>query len=221
MRAISAIRCSAVVFDLDGTLVDSFPGIEASLRQAVMAVDPTLDLAGLREAVGPPLAIMIARLWPEATEEVRRAVLDAFRSEYNTRGFLATVPYAGVPELLCRLQVAEKDLYVLTNKPKIPTLQILKHLGLDGFFCDILSPDSVSPSLATKSDGAHLLVKRHSLIPSRTLMVGDSHDDLKAAESVGFHFLEAAYGYGSIDENVTTVRRLRLKTPSDLAKVVT
>ena len=134
MRAISAIRCSAVVFDLDGTLVVSFPGIEESLRQAVMAVDPSLDLAGLREAVGPPLAIMIARLWPEATEEVRRAVLDAFRSEYNTRGFLATVPYAGVPELLCRLQVAEKDLYVLTNKPKIPTLQILKHLGLDGFF---------------------------------------------------------------------------------------
>jgi phosphoglycolate phosphatase len=209
-----------LLFDLDGTLVDSFHGIADSLRYAVSVVDPSLNLSGLKNHIGPPLPKMLALMWPDLREDLKWAILQEFRADYNSRGSLFSKPYDGVPELLNQLKLEERLLFVLTNKPQVPTLKILRHLGLEEYFTEILSPDSVTPQLATKSAGAFLLSQKYALIAEETLLIGDSQDDLRAAEEAGFTFVEASYGYGICYETVTQNKRLRLKTPRDLAKLV-
>lgn len=209
-----------IVFDLDGTLVDSFPGIVESMRHAVSVIDPTLDLSDLKSQVGPPLPTMLSRMWPDLAEELRGSVLAEFRSDYISRGYRFSVAYKGIPEVLHQFRSSGVTLFVLTNKPEAPTLKILSYLGLEAYFTEILSPDSMKPTLSSKSDGALHLLKKYRLLAQETILVGDSPDDLKAARIAGFDFLEAAYGYGNFDEIVTEDAWFRLKSPTDLAKLV-
>jgi phosphoglycolate phosphatase len=78
----------------------------------------------------------------------------------------------------------------------------------------------MNPPLSSKSEGALHLGKTHRLVANETLLVGDSPDDLKAARAAGFSFMEASYGYGNFDEIVTNEAWFRLKSPSDLAKLI-
>lgn len=210
---------SSIIFDLDGTLVDSFSGIAESLRHAISMVDPTLDISQLKSHIGPPLHLMLSQIWPQQSEEVRNQVLFEFRSDYNSRGCLYSIAYPGIPEALNLFHSLRIRLFVLTNKPETPTRRILAYLGLQHYFSDIHCPDSITPHLKTKSEGALILSKNHRLIPTETLLVGDSQDDLRAAQSIGFTFLEASYGYGKLDEIVTKRPWLQLKSPSDLSKI--
>jgi phosphoglycolate phosphatase len=213
-------RFKNIIFDLDGTLIDSFPGIVASLRHAISLVNPSLDLNELKTHIGPPLQEMLSRMWPQQDEEIRKKVLSEFRSDYNDQGCLHSIPYPGISEALQQFQASGLTLFVLTNKPEAPTRRILLHLGLESYFREILSPDSVKPHLGMKSEGALLLAMKHSLVASETLLIGDSPDDLKAARAAGFSFMEATYGYGQFDEIVTRKEWLRLKSSTDLAKVM-
>jgi phosphoglycolate phosphatase len=163
---------------------------------------------------------MLSRMWPQQGDESRNKVLTVFRSDYNNRGCLFSVPYQGISEALQQFQASGITLFVLTNKPEKPARRILEHLGLESHFREILSPDSVTPHLRLKSEGAVLLAKKHSLDASETLLVGDSPDDLKAAQVAGFEFVEAGYGYGDFDEIVTEKVWLRLKSATELAKLI-
>ena len=209
-----------IIFDLDGTLIDSFPGIAESLRYAVSKVNPSLDLTELKTHIGPLLPKMLSLMWPGLAEEVRNEVIREFRPDYNNRGCLFSVTYPGIPKALSYFRSSGVTLFVLTNKPEAPTLRILAHLGLKSHFTEILSPDSVTPHLSTKSEGALLLARKYTLAATETLVVGDGQDDLKAARVAGFRFAAASYGYGNFDEIVTEGSWLRLKSPSDLAKVI-
>ena len=210
----------SIIFDLDGTLIDSFPGIFQSLEHAVAKVNPKLKLTALKNHIGPPLSKMLSRMWPEQAEEERNEVLREFRQDYNNRGCLFSVAYPGISEALHRLCSLGIEMFVLTNKPDAPTRKILKHLVFAGYFTEILSPDSVTPHLSSKSAGAHLLISKHTITPQETLLVGDSSDDLDAAQSAGFDFMEAAYGYGLFDQGAKLNPWLRLKSPKDLARML-
>ena len=208
-----------IIFDLDGTLIDSFPGIDESLRHAASKIGKSLDVSDLKIHIGPPLPVMLSRMWPQHGDEIRNKVLTEFRSDYNNRGCLFSVAYPGISEALHQFQASGITLFVLTNKPEKPARRILEHLGLEPHFREILSPDSVTPPLSMKSEGAVLLAKKYSLVASETLLVGDSPDDLKAAQAAGFEFMEAGYGYGDFDEIVTEKAWLRLKSSTELAKL--
>ena len=209
-----------IIFDLDGTLIDSFPGILQSLEHAVAKVNQKLKLTALENHIGPPLSKMLSRMWPDQADEERNEVLREFRQDYINRGGLFSVAYPGIPEALHQFCSLGLEMFVLTNKPDAPTRKILKHLVLEGYFTEILSPDSVTPNLSSKSAGAHLLIGKHTIIPQETLLVGDSSDDLAAAQSAGFDFMEAAYGYGFFEKNTKLKAWLRLKSPKDLAKMI-
>jgi len=183
-------------------------------------VNPSLDLIGLKIHIGPPLLKMLSAMWPHLAEEARDEILREFRQDYNNSGCLFSVAYPGIPEALHRFCSLGIKMFVLPNKPETPTHKILTNLRLQPLFFEVLSPDSVEPHLSSKSAGAHLLVGKHNLIPQETLLVGDSLDDLAAAQSAGFDFLEAAYGYGILDEGTKLRPWLRLKSPKDLAKIL-
>ncbi len=207
-----------VVFDLDGTLVDSVPGISASLQAAISSLGLSLPLDDLRRWVGPPLRDMIAQMWPHLDQSDVENLVLAFREDYNRDGCLNSKLYPGMLNELVELSGAAVQLFILTNKPLEPTLRILENLSLVSLFRAVHSPDLPSDPFNAKADGAVRLVSRYQLLPENTLLIGDTDDDREAAEAAGFAFLRAAYGYGHFKAASGSQRWPSLDTPSALPR---
>ena len=208
-----------IIFDLDGTLVDSFPGIERSLRSAVREVTGT-DIAVPRKIVGPSLRILVSTLLalPESDGRVE-AVAKSFRALYDAEGWQDTVAYEGVRPTLDVLRARGMRLFVATNKVERPTRAILAHLGLDDGFEIVLCRDSVKPPFPSKAEMAAYLLASTGLGAGDVLLVGDSEDDALAARHNNVAFCWAAYGYrSSLGEGV--VSRWVIQTLADLLEVV-
>ena len=214
---------SGVVFDLDGTLVDSLPGIEASLRATLAAHQPgrVLPPGGLRPLVGPPLAGIIRALWPDLGPGEVAALVAAYRTHYLAENCAATPPFPGVPELLRDLHGARVRLFVLTNKPCAQTGLIFDRQGWTGYFEEVGCPDDPLHPFADKAAGAVSLRERRGLDPARTLLVGDAADDARAAEAAGFRFAGAGYGYGNVRGHGSSLEgQMVIGTPAELRSLI-
>ncbi|MFZ4681505.1 MAG: HAD family hydrolase, partial [Terrimicrobiaceae bacterium] len=174
----------------------------------------------LREFIGPPVAVMFARIWPDLPPELMAGLLAEFRAHYDGEGCLNSRTYSEVPEVLERLSGAGMFLFVLTNKPIRPTRAILAHVGLAGLFREVVTPDFTDPPFRTKSEGAKWLRANHSLDPASTVVVGDGMDDAEAAEACGFEFLAIRYGYGRAHETKKIRPLAVLEKFSDMENVL-
>ncbi|MGY1820686.1 HAD hydrolase-like protein [Geodermatophilus sp. SYSU D00079] len=126
-----------VLFDLDGTLVDSSPGISASVRAAAAALGlPAPTPAQLRAMVGPPLQDGFALVLGVPPADVPRAVA-AYRAHYTAGALLDVTVYPGVPELLADLRAAGATLAVATSKPEPFARRVLEHTGLLPAFASV------------------------------------------------------------------------------------
>jgi len=183
------------IFDLDGTLVDSVAGIEASLSHAFHDCFPgETPPADISRLIGPPLPEMLKQLRPDLISDELERLLAAFRKHYDLEGHRESRLYPTVAETLATLQKRERVMFVLTNKPIIATRAILEHTGILPYFKEIIS---VGPDFASKPEAAESLRDRYALEPVRTVVVGDGVDDRRSAERCGFAFILAGYGYSS------------------------
>ncbi len=200
-------RFSHIVFDLDGTLVDSLPGIEASAEFAIRKCLPDRTLPPMRPLIGPPIAEMFAAAFPDLDSVGQAELLSAFRDHYDTVGCLLSEAYPGVAGTLEKLHSLGVKMFVLTNKPRRAAGIILAHLTLSRYFAQVICPDSATPPFRSKTAGAEYLRDAFTLPPAQTAVVGDGADDLAAARACGFSFVAAAYGYGTAatQENGTPV----------------
>jgi phosphoglycolate phosphatase len=187
----------AVVFDLDGTLVDSAPDMAAALNAALAEVN--LDPFELDEAisfVGSGGRILVRRaLAARAAGHLDEAVmLSRFIGHYEGKLSGQTQPYPGVMEMLARLTAAGVPMGLCTNKPEGPARGVCAALGLDAHFPVIVGGDTL-PVL--KPDPAPLLhvCAELGLAPSRVLYVGDSETDYATARAAKtpFAFVEGGY----------------------------
>jgi len=185
-----------VLFDLDGTLVDSLPGIAWAARLALAEVLPGSELPDLRPFVGPPIREVFRRALGEDTAGIVTDLEAVFRRCYNTEGWRRSFAYADVPDTLAALSAAGIRLGVVTNKPQEPTRSILDHLDLARFMDVVVTPDSRSPPYASKTETLAAALQARALVPALTLFVGDSHDDAAAACACGVRFAAVASGYG-------------------------
>jgi phosphoglycolate phosphatase len=186
-----------LIFDLDGTLVDSRPGIQASLEQAVRQVFPKINTHALDFTIGPQIRDIIHNTLGQLTELEMSALESAFRASYDSEGWKNTQIYPGVYETLVALVKRVKNLYIITNKPQLPTSRLLAQVGLTKYFCDVLSPDSRQPKFANKAAILRFLLKKHSIPVEYACYVGDSEEDLVAAQICGISFIGIEYGYGN------------------------
>ena len=211
---------AAVIFDLDGTLVDSLPGITASVQAVVEECFPGRKVPDLDRFIGPPIGVMIKQLWPELSDGELQLAITSFRRHYDTEGYLLSRLFSGVDETLATLHYAGLQLFVLTNKPALPTLAILDAKGIKARFTAVVSPDSSEPPFKCKNAAAVALQARHSLECERTVLVGDGRDDHDAAAYCGFEFIAAAYGYGQAFTLQNPRPVAALKTFSDIVSHV-
>jgi phosphoglycolate phosphatase len=185
-----------VIFDLDGTLTDSAPGIVASFLQALGAIGATApdgDLAAL--VVGPPMhqTLTSMGLGDRAAE-----AFAAYRADYTTRGWAMNSVFDGIPDLLVDLRAAGVRLAVATSKNELTARQIIEHFGIDAHF-EVIAGASTDGTRAAKADVvAHALAQLGPL-PDRVLMVGDRSHDVEGAAAHGIDTVVVEWGYGASD----------------------
>jgi phosphoglycolate phosphatase len=185
---------STVLFDLDGTLSDSAPGILASLRYAFAAngLEP-MDAHTEQEILGPPFYESLPPLI--GGEEKLPAVIEAYRTKYGEGGMFDTTLYAGVRDVLEYLRGCDITLAVATSKPEHYAIPIVEHLGLAEFFATI-GGDELDGSLKTKALVIEKVLRRLEVTPSDdVVMVGDRAHDVIGARSHGLRCIGAGWGY--------------------------
>lgn len=193
---LSAVRISLIVFDLDGTLVDSKRDLAdaanallAELGGAQLPVDRIADMVGEGAALLVRRALTAAGLDPDIPDALPR-----FLELYDDRLLHHTVLYPGVAETLDALS-SRATLSVLTNKPSAATERILQGLDVRSLFRDVVGGDT---AFGRKPDpsGLHHLIAAAAATPDTTLLVGDSPVDLETARRAGTHICLARYGFG-------------------------
>jgi phosphoglycolate phosphatase len=200
----------SVFFDLDGTLVDSLPGIQFSIEQAFLSCGRTPRKLDVRPLLGPPIGSILDTLAGGTTPHQLDELVAAFRASYDSEGWHRTNCYASASEVLGTLHNLGLQLFVVTNKPQTATCRILNRLGIAGFFQEILSRDSRSPSFVSKAEMLSFLLDRFALEGACGLMVGDTMEDVIAAEQAGIRAALVTYGYGAntLDNGVNVFSRL-------------
>lgn len=187
---------AALVFDLDGTLIDSAPDIRevGSAALAVAGLAP-MSLEETRACIGhgaPAFvtkALRLRGLDPEPALHAR--VLDLFLARYDDAVRL-TAPYPGVPEALAALAAAGHRFALCTNKPSGPTRAVLDHVGLQAHFAAVICGDSLPQR---KPDPAPLHAAVAALGGGPALYIGDSEVDAATAQAAALPFLLFTEGY--------------------------
>lgn len=209
----SGMRC--VLFDFDGTLVDSSPGILTSFRRTLArhGLEPALPLT--QALIGPPLAKTLARISGLDEGEIG-PMIATFKADYDQSGFLDTEPYEGAAETLAALAARGLGLYIVTNKRMVPTRKILAHLGWEPHFAGVYSLDSMTPPVADKSAMVHEILLREGLDSMEAAFIGDSAEDARAATENNMRFFAAAWGYGGLAEAARHPEWTRLSRLAEL-----
>lgn len=202
-----------VIFDLDGTLVDSQPEIVAAFEGAWREVLPERAFPRERIVIGPPLDEMVKAVCPDA--EKRRPLVDAFRRRYDASDFSRTMPYPGVHELLDALASRKVPLGLATNKRLPPTLAIARR-WFPGKFARIACSDGVFPDDGTRPSSKRAMIEWLAQ-GRRAVMVGDTPADVEAARAAGLPAVAVTWGYG--DPRALTAARpdATIDAPGQLA----
>jgi len=203
-----------LVFDLDGTLVDSVPDIAAAVNRMLAArnLAPLSDPV-VAAMVGDGLQPLIDRVFAaHGTTPDAGAALE-YLHDYEANVAVDTVLFAGMADALRTLQESGWRLAVCTNKPENAARMLLDALGVAGLFTAIGGGDSFA---ARKPDPLHLreTVAAAGGSPSRALMVGDHRNDVQAAIGCAMPAIFAGWGYGrpGMEEGAAAI----CPTPADL-----
>ena len=188
----------SAIFDLDGTLTDSKPGILGCLTSALDA--HRIPWTGpLDWFIGPPADQSVRRLMPDADDPRRAALLHDYRLCYDATGWQENSVYPGVHAVLQSLQASGWQLFVCTSKREDFARRILEKFALNPYFLALYA-DTVGSLHHTKTALLRRLLEEQSLDPATAYMVGDRNFDIEAARASGVTSIAVTYGYGTAEE---------------------
>lgn len=200
-RAFDPHSIKLVIFDLDGTLIDSRLDLVHSVNAALRHIGrPELPENVIASYVGDGAPVLIQRaLGGEKIDEaVVRRGLEFFLSYYREHKLDHTTVYAGIADALASIQSSSngspRKLAVLTNKPVIPSRAIVEALGLSPHFLQIYGGNSF-PTKKPDPEGARKLLEETGVSAAQTAIVGDSHTDIETGRNAGLWTIGVTYGF--------------------------
>lgn len=191
------LKYDAVLFDVDGTLIDSAPGIFHTLEEVFRSMGVATEGMDMRCYLGPPLRRTFGEHFSDEAQ-IEEATL-RYRASYAVKGSHECVLYPGAAELLGALRAAGILLATATSKPTSVVEPILREQGIAKYF-DIIAGASLDKSRDTKTEVVRYVLSQPLLRGRRVLMVGDRHDDMRGAADCGLPAAGVLYGYGSREE---------------------
>ena len=188
---MSAPRNFAVLFDLDGTLVDSIELLVASMEYAFGSRTHRPPVEEWIHAIGTPLDAMLAR-WAESDDDV--LLLRARYREYQMANHDAmTTAYPGAVEALRALHAAGHPMAVVTSKLEVGARRSLKHIGVEYLFSAVVGIDATTRH-KPEPEPVHFALERLGLRSPQALFVGDSTHDMYAGRAAGVQTAAALWG---------------------------
>jgi len=188
-----------ILFDFDGTLMDTWPGIETTLRASLQALDiPVREETITRDLVGIPLKRVFEELLGDDSANAYLAT-QKYRELFPIVGMLGARPFEGVVRMLEKLVEQGRALFLVTARNEAITKQMMKSHGLTGFFTWVRGeqegevPDGKDHMMAE-------VIQRFGLDPGDCVMVGDRRYDVEAARANGVRAVGVTYGYGTEEE---------------------
>ena len=214
------LNYDAILFDVDGTLIDSAPGIINTLKEvfAKMGVDTTN--VNLRRYLGPPLRKSFGEHFTDPA--LIEKATDLYRDSYAVKGSHECAAYPGAAEMLQRLKDAGFVLCTATSKPTQVVTPILEEKGLAGYF-DFIGGASMDKARVNKDDVIRYVLEENCISEEEkpsVIMVGDREHDVYGAKKTGLSVIGVLYGYGSREELQSAGADYLCETPEETAKLL-
>ena len=214
------LNYDAILFDVDGTLIDSAPGIINTLKEvfAKMGVDTTN--VNLRRYLGPPLRKSFGEHFTDPA--LIEKATDLYRDSYAVKGSHECAAYPGAAEMLQRLKDAGLVLCTATSKPTQVVTPILEEKGLAGYF-DFIGGASMDEARVNKDDVIRYVLEENCISEEEkpsVIMVGDREHDVYGAKKTGLSVIGVLYGYGSREELQSAGTDYLCETPEETAKLL-
>lgn len=209
----------ATLLDLDGTLVDSEPGVRASCEAAVRSLGhPIAGGLSIRSVIGPPIEEMMGQLLaPFGDDRVAEAVL-AYRDHYGREGYKGSTVYPGIVGMLDDLSALGVRLFVATSKRTIYARRVLDHLGLTARFGAVYGSEP-GGSVDLKADLIAHILDHQAIAADQCQMVGDRKEDTLGALANGVASIGVLWGYGDRAELEAAGATIIVAHPADLMAV--
>ncbi|MGV2184096.1 HAD hydrolase-like protein [Rhizobium rhizogenes] len=208
---------SAILLDLDGTLIASEPGILSSCRAALRSLghetDPAMDIASI---IGPPMEDVMRYLLQHFGDDRVTQGVDAYRQDYGARGLLLSEVYDGIPEALMAMSQFAK-LYLATSKRETFARRILENKGLDALFAGIYG-STPAGNIDHKPELIAHIMRENNLDRDRCIMVGDRRYDIAGAHANGMRSIGVLWGYGTREELESAGADRLIESPAELAE---
>jgi phosphoglycolate phosphatase len=212
---------TAVLFDLDGTLLDTLADIAHAVNAALSSLGfPQHPVLAYRYFVGEGIGVLARRVLPDnrKSDADVAACLAAINREYGAGLLIKTSPFDGVPEMLSRLARKKLRLAVVSNKPHDLALRSVEAHFNGSLFTAILGerknvPTKPDPTIALEA--ARLL----SVNPGQCLYVGDSGIDMQTAVNAGMYPVGVLWGFRDADELLAAGAKTLIKKPSELLDI--
>lgn len=209
-----------ILFDLDGTLIDSGPGITNSVAYSLKKYGiEVIDRTELYKFIGPPLHESYEKFYGFSKEKSMEAV-EYYREYYRKKGIFENLVYEGIEDLLQKLYDAGKNLIVATSKPEVFAVQILEHFNLAGYFTYIAGANLDGTRTDKKEVISYALKACKTADLSKTVMIGDREHDILGAERAGIASVGVLFGYGSYEELKTAGADYIVDNPENIYQIL-
>lgn len=212
---------NTILFDLDGTLTDSEPGIINSIEYALKKYGIEMEnKADLRKFLGPPLKESFKQFCGFSEEKAEQAV-EFYREYFREKGIFENNVYQGVVELLEVLKAQNKRLIVATSKPEPFTYRILEYFDLLKYF-DFVAGSNMDNTRCKKDEVIAYALNSCGITDLQSVvMIGDREHDIIGANKVGIASIGVLYGYGDLQELETAGATYIAKDTNEIFEIVT
>ena len=199
MNIANVAQREVLLFDLDGTLVDSATDLHRAMNMSLNALQlPTVTESQVRVWVGKGTALFCQSTLQHLTGKVdpaqQQQLLETFLKIYNADPCVETQPFDGIVEFLEWGLAQKKTMICVTNKPEAPARAIVDHLGMTHYFADVIGGDRFEERKPHPRQLLHC-VEQYAQSKDQVLMIGDSSNDVEAARRAGIDCVVVSYGY--------------------------